>query len=346
MNACTAVREREENHVALRPLTALHLCSGYGGFELALKTFGTQTVCHVERDPYAAATLVARMEQTRLDPAPIWDDLTTFDGRPWCGRVDLVTAGFPCQPFSTAGQRRGVDDDRWLWPDIARIISEVRPGIVILENVPQLVRHGLPYVLADLAGLGFDAEWAMFAAADVGAPHLRKRFWLLAYASGTGRSTLTGRTHGDEAADGAWHRHVVDGASEVVDDSDGCEQQSALSEPGRKGHEPGGSSHRCGQALADSEGFRRLPGHRSIGDATQHAGSLGHRYPPLPDDITGWEQWLRDGGPQPAVRRSTDGATKWLADALHLGGNGIVPQCGAEAIRQLNERLVARQVAS
>ena len=99
-------------------LRALHLCSGYGGFELALRLAGvpSRTVAHVERDTYAAATLVARMEDETLDQAPVWSDLATFDGGPWRGRVDLVTAGFPCQPFSQAGQRRGVDDERWLWP--------------------------------------------------------------------------------------------------------------------------------------------------------------------------------------------------------------------------------------
>ena len=115
-------------------LHALHLCSGYGGFELALR--GTaRTVAHVERDAYAAATLVARMDEARLDRAPIWSDLTTFDARPWRGRVDIVTAGFPCQPFSAAGQQRGIDDDRWLWPAIARIINDVGPRFVVLENV-------------------------------------------------------------------------------------------------------------------------------------------------------------------------------------------------------------------
>ena len=139
-------------------LRALHLCSGYGGFELALRSVArVRTVAHVERDAYAAAVLVERMGQARLDQAPVWDDLVTFDGGPWRGRVDLITAGFPCQPFSSAGRQRGVDDDRWLWPDIARIIRDVGPRFVLLENVPQLVRLGLPHVLADLADLGFDA---------------------------------------------------------------------------------------------------------------------------------------------------------------------------------------------
>lgn len=345
MNAPTAVLEREENHVALRPLTAIHLCSGYGGFELALKTFGTQTVCHVERDPYAAATLVARMEQTLLDPAPIWDDLTTFDGHPWCSRVDLITAGFPCQPFSTAGRRRGVDDDRWLWPDIARIISEVRPGIVVLENVPQLVRHGLPYVLADLACLGFDAEWGMFAAAEVGATHLRKRFWLLAYASGTGRSTFPRSTYGDETADASWHGHVVDGASQTVGDTNSVGKFEGLRAI-TTGAEHAGVDSRSVE-LGDT---LRVGLEKSDRDAQHDDGSefdaYRHEWPPRPDDETGWERWLGNGGPQPAIRRGIDGSPHWVADALHLGGNGLVPQCATEAIRQLNERFITSQVAS
>ena len=163
-------------------LRALHLCAGYGGFELALRGVA-RTVAHVERDAYAAATLVARMEESRLDRAPVWPDLCTFDAGPWRGRVDLVTAGFPCQPFSAAGKRAGTDDDRWLWPDIRRIIRDVRPSYCFLENVPGVVRHGLPHVLADLAALGFDAEWGLLSASAVGAPHKRERFWLVAHAA-------------------------------------------------------------------------------------------------------------------------------------------------------------------
>ena len=163
----------------------MHLCSGYGGFELGLRLAGVpcRSVCHIERDSFAAATLVARMAEKNLDQTPIWDDLTTFDGTAWRGRVDCVTAGFPCQPFSVAGSRLGVDDERWLWPAIERIIREVGPRFVFLENVPQLVRGGLPFVLSDLAQLGFDAEWGLLSASEVGAPHKRERFWLLAHAS-------------------------------------------------------------------------------------------------------------------------------------------------------------------
>jgi len=128
----------------------LSLCAGVGGLELGLKLAipGARTVCYVERDSYAAATLVARMADQALDPAIVWDDIATFDGRPWRGRVDLVTAGFPCQPASLAGRRRGTADDRWLWPDIVRIIGEVRPQYVFLENVPVCSRSLLPEIVA------------------------------------------------------------------------------------------------------------------------------------------------------------------------------------------------------
>ena len=129
-------------------LFGLSLCSGAGGIDLGLTIAlpGYRTVGHVERETYAAATLVARMEDASLDRAPVWDDVATFDGRPWRGAVDIVTAGYPCQPFSVAGKRRGADDPRHLWPHVARIIAEVEPPFVFLENVAHHLRLGFPEV--------------------------------------------------------------------------------------------------------------------------------------------------------------------------------------------------------
>ena len=142
-----------------------------------------RTVCHVEREIAAAAQLVTLMEAGIIDHAPIWDDLISFDGKPWRGIVDCITAGFPCQPWSQAGKREGTADDRWIWPDIARIIREIEPALCVFENVPGLISGGgLEFVLADLAELGFDAEWCVVAASDVGASHERKRVFILAYA--------------------------------------------------------------------------------------------------------------------------------------------------------------------
>ena len=156
----------------------------------------------VEREAACVEILATRMEEGSLDPAPVWSDARTFDGLAWRGAVDIVAAGYPCQPFSTAGKRKGADDPRHLWPDIKRIIGEVRPGAVVLENVQGHVRLGLSEVLKDLSELGYDAEWGVFSAAQAGAPHQRKRLFILAYANGDGyvgeRLRLQrGRSHQD-----------------------------------------------------------------------------------------------------------------------------------------------------
>jgi DNA (cytosine-5)-methyltransferase 1 len=165
-------------------VNVLGLCAGIGGLELGIRLAesSARAVCYVEREAYAASVLVARMEDGSLDPAPIWDDLATFDGRPWRGVVDCIAAGFPCQPWSAAGKQLGTQDDRWLWPEIVRVVRDVGPEWVFLENVPGLVSGGgLQLVLGDLSLLGFDAEWMPLSARDVGAPHRRKRIFILAH---------------------------------------------------------------------------------------------------------------------------------------------------------------------
>ena len=153
------------------------------GIRLALGR--TRTVCYVEREIPACDILAARMEDGTPDAAPIWSDLTTFDGRQWRGEVDLVIGGIPCQPFSSAGDRKGIDDHRWLWDDIKRVIGEVQPRACFFENVPGLVRGGgLGFILQGLAESGFDAEWDLFRASDVGAPHKRERLFILAARQG------------------------------------------------------------------------------------------------------------------------------------------------------------------
>ena len=139
-----------------------------------------RTVGYVEREAYAAATLVARMEDTALDRAPIWDDLATFDGRAMRGSVDLVSAGLPCQPYSVAGTQKGHADERALWPEFVRIVRECEPGLVYIENVPAFRKHFEP-VWRELRGMGF--EWApplLSTASESGAPHIRERFFALA----------------------------------------------------------------------------------------------------------------------------------------------------------------------
>ncbi|WP_257588235.1 DNA cytosine methyltransferase [Leptospira sp. id769339] len=141
-----------------------------------------QTVCAVEIEPYNIAVLIQRQNDCLLPAFPIWDDIRTFDGRPWRGVVDLVSGGFPCEDISVAGKGAGITGERsGLWTEMFRVIREVRPKYVFLENSPMLVRRGLGVVLGDLASMGYDGEWGVFGANDTGAPHIRKRIWILGY---------------------------------------------------------------------------------------------------------------------------------------------------------------------
>lgn len=167
-------------------LRGISLCAGYAGLDLGLHIAepGYRTVCFVERESHPAAALVARMEDEALAPAPVWSDLRSFDGRPWRGRVHLVTAGYPCQPFSLAGKRAGDADPRHLWPDVARIVDEVRPEWVFCENVEGHLSLGFADVVASLRGLGYATKAGLFTARETGASHRRRRLFLLGHADG------------------------------------------------------------------------------------------------------------------------------------------------------------------
>ena len=158
----------------------LALFAGAGGGILGSELLGIHTVCAVELEPYPASVLLARQNDGILPPFPVWDDVCTFDGRPWRGLVDVVSGGFPCQDISAAGKGAGIDGSRsGLWREMHRIINEVRPKFAFLENSPLLVGRGLARVLSDLAEIGYDAEWLVLGADDMGAPHVRKRIWIL-----------------------------------------------------------------------------------------------------------------------------------------------------------------------
>lgn len=167
------------------PINGIALCAGVGGLELGLHIAepGYRSVCYVEREAFAAATLVARMEGQTLDQAPIWDDVTTFDGRPWRGKVHILTGGYPCQPFSLAGKRLGEDDPRHLWPHIRRIISELDPEWCFFENVEGHMSLGVDAVIRDLQQLGFSVKAGLFSAVKVGASHIRRRLFIVAHAN-------------------------------------------------------------------------------------------------------------------------------------------------------------------
>jgi len=164
-------------------MNELALFAGAGGGILGGHLLGWRTICAVEWDAYAASILVHRQNDGSLPPFPIWDDVQTFDGRPWRGRVDVISGGFPCQDISAAGRGAGINGERsGMWGHMARIIGQVRPEFCMVENSPLLVGRGLARVLGDLAKMGYDARWGVLGAHHAGAPHKRDRIWIVAHA--------------------------------------------------------------------------------------------------------------------------------------------------------------------
>jgi DNA (cytosine-5)-methyltransferase 1 len=164
-------------------LRELSLFTGAGGGVLGGQLFGCRTICACEINPYASSVLVTRQNDGILPVFPIWDDICTFNGRDWRGCIDIVSGGFPCQDISGANHiGKGIEGERsGLWSEMARIIKEVHPSFAFIENSPNLRGKGLNKVLFDLASCGYDAIWENFTAAEVGAPHIRNRIWILAY---------------------------------------------------------------------------------------------------------------------------------------------------------------------
>lgn len=284
-------------------MNVMALCAGAGGLELGLELAvpTASTVAYVEGEAYAAAILVARMEAGDLDHAPVWSDLRTFDGRPWRGVVDCITAGFPCQPVSVAGRRLAQADPRWLWPDTARVIGEVRPRFVFLENVPGIIAAGLGDVLASLAARGYDAEWSCFSAAEVGAPHRRERWFCLAY-SHDARLALDPGQRGDAREE----RQTVERSGWAMVNAASERWEEWWAEPKVPVRQP-------------------VPVGASL------------LFPPRLGRSDEWREYLAAGGPEPAVRRSHDGMAHRV-DRLRLGGNGVVPLVAAHAFRTLAAR--------
>jgi site-specific DNA-cytosine methylase len=169
-------------------LTVASFCTGYGGIERGLGIAGIQhrVVVNVEIEAFAVALLVKAMEEGSMDAAPIWTDLKTFPSERFRGKVDIITAGYPCQPFSVAGNGLGEDDPRHLWPFILRHIKAIKPRWVFLENVRGHVKNGLREVLADLGKAGYRTEWGIFSAEEVGAPHRRERLFIIADSASVG----------------------------------------------------------------------------------------------------------------------------------------------------------------
>jgi len=175
-------------------LNELHLFAGAGGGILGGMLLGHTTVCAVEIEEYPRKVLLQRQRDGILPRFPIWDDVQTFDGKPWRGKVDVVCGGFPCQDISAAGKGAGIDGERsGMWREMARIINEIRPKHVFVENSPLLVGRGLARVLGDLTEMGYDSKWCVLGAHHVGGKHKRERIWILANSD---EQPQNGRLHG------------------------------------------------------------------------------------------------------------------------------------------------------
>lgn len=295
--------------MALRPenpdeLRGIALCAGVGGLELGLHIAEPRyrTVCFVEREAFAAANLVARMEDQTLDYAPIWDDVKSFDGRPWRDRVHILTGGYPCQPFSFAGRRRGRHDPRHLWPDIARIVDEVRPRFCFFENVDGHLNLGASKVIEDLRKMGYGVKAGLFSALEVGAPHLRKRLFILAYA---------------------------DDLSLLQSDSTGAVADRV---------EASGRSRTGGLASSPREGREVVDFDVASGDQLERAPDRRDQlplFPPAPFEVGRWGEILKR---RPDLQPELFGLDHGLAnrvDRSHAAGNGVVSLAAARAWRTL-----------
>lgn len=275
------------------PFNVLSLCSGGAGLDCGIRLAvpSARVVCWVEWEAFACEVLAAEMETGRLDAAPLWTNLRTFDGKPWRGVVDLLAAGYPCPPFSCAGKRKGKEDPRHLWPEVARAIAECEPRFVFLENVAGHVTLGFDEVAVSLERMGYRVEAGLFSAEEVGAPHERDRLFVLAVrdASGdelrdaAGRSVGTngnccsteeglrgiveeladadregrsGERRQHESGDEAAQRHDVDGrdCSQLAKPSSGGQREPVESRPS------GGQPQRVEPDVAHAEDAERRTG--------------------------------------------------------------------------------------
>ena len=275
-------------------MTVGSLFSGIGGLDLGLERAGHRVLWQVESNAFCRRILAQHWPDV-----PCYSDVKKLTGTN-LEPVDLLCGGFPCQPVSQAGQRKGTDDDRWLWPHFARLLGVLRPRYVLVENVPGLftANGGAAFrgILADLATSGYDAEWDCLPAAGVGAPHLRYRVFLLAVLADADRGMRDWGT--DQPGRGPERRVTADGGGETLADAD-----------------------RTG--LQGRELLPQCPGERAPG-----ADGLGGRFFDAP--IGG--EWL----PEPDVGRVAHGVPQRV-DRLKALGNAVVPQVAEWIGRRLND---------
>ena len=302
-------------------VTHLGLCAGYGGIELGLKRAvpGLRTVALCEIEAFAIANLVSKMEAGLMDPAPIWPDLKTFPWAAFRDRVDILTGGYPCQPFSAAGQRKGKQDPRHLWPFIADGIRLLKPKCCFFENVEGHISLGLSDVIEDLAGMGYRTTWGIFSASECGAPHQRKRVFILAH-NDSERSQELARQVSTQSNTPPLGTFVLLANSSSQRSPSGISGQESRYE--RAAGEPDYSGHQAG--------WPSRPGEQQYG-------------------------WEPPRVTEPPLGRDADGPASGLdyaelcvtcdnrTDELRLLGNGVVPATAERAFRTLMRELYIPQ---
>lgn len=312
-------------------LNGLGLFAGIGGLELGLERAGLCTsVCFVENDSYAQKVLTKRFPEV-----PIWDDVKTFDGKPWEGKIDVISGGFPCQDISVAGKGAGIKEGTrsGLWFEFRRIISEIRPLFAVIENVPMLLVRGGTGVIADLAEIGYNAEWSIISAKGMGAPHLRKRCFIVGYPQHPGLDASEIRESLDEGSNNS---------------KTGSEQTCQSEGPGVEHEELADSKRNCKGGLPKrtkkTHSGLSISG-KDVSD-TDHSPTTRHREDSrnlpkitkpegLDNRSEGW--WAVE----PNVGRVANGVPSRV-DRLKCLGNGVVPECSEYFGRLIMEALNGR----
>jgi DNA (cytosine-5)-methyltransferase 1 len=317
--------------------TVISFCSGYGGIERGLDLAGVKhrVLAYVEIEAFAIANLVAKMESGQLVPAPIFTDLKTFPAHLFRGCVDIITGGYPCQPFSAAGKRLGTEDPRHLWPYILDHIKAIRPVRCLFENVEGHISLGLREVISDLEEDGYSATWGIFSAAEVGAPHQRKRVYILASsrdwdANGIDDSQKQGISQGQDSQPSGV-------CTDVADTRDPRPSRAGIEpQPSIKIIEPcdSDSTGECGPDMANADRARQQTQRRESGAEreTRLTGESGELANTSSQRFGGESQ----GQLQQPGRAEVVGAGEELADTKHL----------ADSAGKFSERRIAEGVAS
>ena len=318
--------------------SVIAFCAGYGGIERGLELAGLEhnVIAYVEIEAYAIANLVAKMETGLLVPAPVYTDLKTFPAEVFRGKVDLITGGYPCQSFSAAGKRKGFDSETGhIWGHIRRHIQTIRPIRCFFENVEGHISLGLNSVISDLEEDGYSTAWGIFSAREVGAPHQRKRVYIMANRNGV-------RCNWWKLPDTASQRSVEIEAQQrpeqpvVRSEAEGCCRDS-----GENVANPRCSASSEGKQQTELRTTRLGESPRGTwSDCESSQNAKRQAWPSGPgQEQHEWEQPRTVWKTKPLLGGTLDG-NRNRVDRLRLLGNAVVPQTAAKAYSVLSERML------